>query len=161
MSSTLHTLRVDYSNSRKNEVWWALKSQHVLQIVHESTQHRRWSRQLFEQALAKITWKTFVSSAYNVFPNSGSPSLAAKQQFEFECRLNILALSITKNIQSQGARRRELYKRRRQLTVDRLKQCRTIQPRKLTSRTLTRLAWRLTAGPSLLTFGACCRSTIL
>lgn len=100
----------------------------------------------FEQALRKDHLEDFRGLSLHRHPQLWQ-SLPAKQQFEFECRPDILALdeeieslnreiqtcSIAKDMQSQRARRRGLYERRRQLTVDELKQCRKIQPRKLTS----------------------------
>ncbi len=45
----------------------------------------------------------------------------------------IQACGYANDTQSHRARRRDLYERRRQLTVDELKECRKIQPRRLTS----------------------------
>jgi hypothetical protein len=100
----------------------------------------------FEQGLRKDHLEDFRGLSLHRHPRLWQ-SLPAKQQFEFDCRPDILALdeeieTLTPEIQACGyandtqshrARRRDLYERRRQLTVDELKECRKIQPRKLTS----------------------------
>ena len=72
-------------------------------------------------------------------------SLPAKHQFELERRPDFIALdeeietlnrkiqnlAYTEDTQPLHARRRDLYERRRQLTVEELRECRKLQPRQL------------------------------
>ncbi|KAL9076571.1 MAG: hypothetical protein Q9161_000903 [Pseudevernia consocians] len=77
----------------------------------------------------------FVCTSGRVGEFSESSAYAGSEVWDITRCINreIQRCSIAKDMQSQRARRRELYERRRQLTVDELEQCRMIQPQKLTA----------------------------